>query len=111
VIIALGDIYAQILRREEVRELMRATQQQVRAEAGCISYDFAETLDDPGHFIVVQHWRDRAAFEQHYRSQAFAGYQAAIADQLVRTSELRVHVVSESIQPVESPPGSARDED
>jgi quinol monooxygenase YgiN len=110
-IIAVGDIYAQIPRREQVRELMRATQEQVRGEPGCISYDFAETLDDPGRFIVVQRWRDRAAFDEHYRSQAFADYQAAIGDQLVRTSELYVHVVSESFQPVESSPRSAQDED
>ena len=110
-IIAVGDIYAQIPRREQVRELMRATQEQVRGEPGCISYDFAETLDDPGHFIVVQQWRDRAAFDEHYRSKAFADYQAAIRDQLVRTSELYVHVVSESFQPVESSPRSAKDED
>jgi quinol monooxygenase YgiN len=111
VIIALGDIYAQIPRREEVRELMRRTEEQVRAQPGCISYDFAETLDDPGRFIVVQQWRDQAALEGHYRSQAFADYQAAIGDQLVRTSELRVHLVSESFQPVESPPRAVQDED
>jgi quinol monooxygenase YgiN len=111
VIIALGDIYAQIPRREEVRQLMRATQDQVRTQPGCISYDFAETLDDPGHFIVVQQWRDRAALDEHFRSQAFADYQAAIADQLVRTSELHVHVVSESFRPVESSPRSAQDVD
>jgi quinol monooxygenase YgiN len=111
VIIALGDIYAQIPRREEVRELMRATQEQVRAQPGCISYDFAETLDDPGRFIVVQQWRDRATFDEHYRSQAFADYHGAIGDQLVRTSELHVHLVGESFQPVESSPRSARDDD
>jgi quinol monooxygenase YgiN len=111
VVIALGDIYAQIPRREEVRQLMRATQEQVRAQPGCISYDFAETLDDPGHFIVASQWRDRAALEEHYRSQAFAGYQAAIADQLVRSSDLHVHVVSESFRAVESSPRSVQDED
>jgi hypothetical protein len=89
VIVGLGDIYAQIPRREEVRELMRATQASVREQAGCISYAFAETLDDPGHFIVVQQWRDQAAVDE-------------IASLLVRTSELRLHVVQEGFRPVDS---------
>jgi quinol monooxygenase YgiN len=102
VIVGLGDIYAQIPRREEVRELMRATQASVREQAGCISYAFAETLDDPGHFIVVQQWRDQAAVDEHYGSRAFADYQAKIASLLVRTSELRLHVVQEGFRPVDS---------
>jgi quinol monooxygenase YgiN len=101
-IIALGDIHAQIPRREEVRELMRATQARVREQPGCLSYTFAETLDDPGGFVIVQQWRDQNALERHYRSQAFADYQAGIADRLVRTSELRLHVVQESLLPVDS---------
>ncbi len=103
-IVALGDIYAQIPRRDEVRELMRVTQQRVREQPGCLAYTFAEALDDPGHFIAVQRWRDREALDEHYRSQAFADYQAAISDQLVRASELRVHAVEETFLPVDSSP-------
>jgi quinol monooxygenase YgiN len=101
-IIALGDIYAQIPRLQDVRELMRITQASARVEDGCISYAFAETLDEPGHFLIVQQWRDQVALEEHYRSAAFADYQAQIADQLVRSSELRLHRVGESLVPVDS---------
>jgi quinol monooxygenase YgiN len=103
-IIALGDIYTQIPRREEVRELMRATQARVIEEPGCVSYVFAETLDDPGHFLVVQRWRDQAALDDHYRSRGFADYQTAIGGLLVRTSQLHVHVAGESYTPVDSVP-------
>jgi quinol monooxygenase YgiN len=101
-IIALGDIHAQIPRREEVRELMRVTQARVREQPGCLSYTFAETLDDPGRFVIVQQWRDQEALDGHYRSQAFADYQAGIAHRLVSTSELRLYVVQESLLPVDS---------
>jgi quinol monooxygenase YgiN len=102
VIIAIGDIYAQIPRLDEVRELLRVTQARVREQPGCMFYAFAETLDDPGHFLVVQQWRDQGAVDEHYRSRAFADYQAEIANRLVRTSELRLHVVQESLLPVDS---------
>jgi quinol monooxygenase YgiN len=111
VIIAIGDIYAQIPRREEVRDLMRATQSRTRELPGCVSYTFAETLDDPGHFVVVQEWRDRAALDEHYRSQAFVSYQAKIGELLVRASELRLHTVRESLRPVPSLGGDPRHDD
>ena len=47
-IVVVGDIYAQIPRREEVRDLMRATQARAREQSGCEYFAFAETLDDPG---------------------------------------------------------------
>jgi quinol monooxygenase YgiN len=102
-LVALADVYVQIPQREQARELMLAVQQAARAEQGCISYAFAETLDDPGHFIAVQQWRDEAALEEHYRSQAFADYQARISENLVRSSELRVLSAQETYTPFESP--------
>ena len=101
-IIAAGDIYAQIPFREHIRELMRVTQESAREQPGCLSYAFAESLDDPGHFLLLARWRDQAAIDEHYRSQVFADYQAGTADRLVRSSELRVYVVQDSYVPVDS---------
>jgi quinol monooxygenase YgiN len=110
-VIALGDVYAQVARREQVRKLMRATQARVIEQPGCIDCVFAETLDDPGHFVVVEQWRDRAALDEHYRSEAFAEYQAKIGEYLVRSSELRLHVVQESSLPVDTSPIELSQED
>ena len=103
-LIALGDVYALASHRGRVRELMRVTQERVRQAPGCISYVFAETVDDPGHFVTAQQWREPAALEEHYRSQAFADYQAQIVNSLVRTSELRVHSVQASYVPFDPAP-------
>jgi quinol monooxygenase YgiN len=111
VIIALGDIYAQIPYREQVRELMRATQVRMREQPGCLAYEFAETLEDPGHFLVVQQWEDRAALDAHYRSQEFADYQASIRDRLVRDSDLRAHVVQETVRLLGVSPADPRLDD
>jgi quinol monooxygenase YgiN len=111
VIIALGNIYAQVGRRDEVRELMRGTQSQVREQPGCLSYEFAETLEEPGRFIVVQRWRDRAAIDEHYRSRAFADYQARVAELIVRISELDLHTVQETFRPLASAPVEPQVED
>jgi quinol monooxygenase YgiN len=110
-IIALGDVYAQIQRRREVVEVMRATQAQVREQPGCVSYAFAETLEDPGHVVVVQQWRDQAALDAHYRSEAFARYQARIGALLVRSSELRIFTVTAGLRPVDSSPIAVSQDD
>ncbi len=107
-IVALGDVYALVPARDRVRRLMESTQARVREQPGCVSYVFAETLDDPGHFLVVQRWRDRAAFDEHYASRVFADYQAAITDSLERASELRVHDVQASYEPLDSAPMDPR---
>jgi quinol monooxygenase YgiN len=107
-IIALGDVYAQIPRRDAVKELMGSTQLRVRDQPGCELYVFAEVVDDPGHFVVVQQWRDQAALDEHYRSPEFADYQAKIGDTLVRSSELSLHHVGETVLPLDSAPMDPR---
>jgi quinol monooxygenase YgiN len=101
-VIALGDIYAQIPHLDAVRELMRETQERARQQPGCVSYSFAETLADPGHFVIVQEWRDKGSLEEHYRSQTYSDFQAKLELLLIHSSDLRIHLVEETIRPVES---------
>lgn len=103
-VLAVADVYTQIPYRDEVRELMLTAQNRAREQPGCISYVFAETLDDPGHYVVVQAWREEAALDAHYRSPEFADYQTGIGPWLVRKSELRVHRVMETAFPQDSAP-------
>lgn len=102
-IIAIGEIHAQVPHLPAVREIMRETQRQTREQPGCMGYTFAETLEDPGHFLVVHQWRDRSAFEEHYRSTAFAVYQTRVGGLLVRESQLRVYAVHEGLHPLTTP--------
>jgi quinol monooxygenase YgiN len=100
VIVAIGDVYAQLPRRGEVEQAMLTAQHEAREQHGCITFSFAEVLGDPGHFLVVQRWRDQEALDEHYRSDSFAAYQAAVRHQLVRDSDLQLHVVAESVTPL-----------
>ncbi len=36
-----------------------------RQETGCIAYDCHESLTEPGRFVFVEQWQDRAALETH----------------------------------------------
>jgi quinol monooxygenase YgiN len=104
VIVALGDVYAQIPRREEAEQTMLEAQRAALTQDGCISFAFGEILGEQGHYVVVQRWRDRNALEEHYRSEEFFRYQAAIGPLLVRESELELHTVADAIRPLNSDP-------
>jgi quinol monooxygenase YgiN len=101
VIVALGDVYAQVPQRAAAQEAMLEAQHAALEQDGCVAFVFAEALGEPGHFVVVQRWRDPAALREHYRSESFFRYEAAIQPLLVRESELRVHVVEDEITPVD----------
>jgi quinol monooxygenase YgiN len=100
VIVAIGHVYAQLPRREVVEQAMLTAQREAREQDGCMLFSFAEVLGEAGHFLVVQRWRDQGALEEHYRSDSFAAYQAAMRHQLVRDSDLQLHVVAESVSPL-----------
>ena len=93
-VIAIGDIHARVPDREQVTALMRASETAARAQPGCLYYAFAEALDEPGHFVLVEQWQDERSLDAHYRSAAFASYQEQIGAHLVRSSDLRVFEAS-----------------
>ncbi|HTY96052.1 MAG TPA: antibiotic biosynthesis monooxygenase [Solirubrobacteraceae bacterium] len=101
-IIGLGDIYVQIPHRQVAEGVMTEASRHAQAEDGCLSFTFAEVLEEPGHFVVLERWNDERAIERHYRSPAFADYQRSIARLLVRESEYRLHRVQDTSHPVDS---------
>lgn len=49
------------------RELVEKTRQEER----CLSYDLFIDQKDPGHFVFVEEWPDRAALDAHCRTEHF----------------------------------------
>jgi len=49
------------------RELIAAT----KKEPLCIAYDLYRDEKDPGHFIFIEEWPDRAALDAHCDSEHF----------------------------------------
>ena len=101
-IVVHADVFAQIPYLEDARAAMRSAQAAAIEQDGCVSFQFAEVLGDPGHFVAVERWRDMAALQEHFRSAAFSAYQEAIAPLLVRDSEVLVLEAEGQMRPVES---------
>ncbi|MCX5519237.1 putative quinol monooxygenase [Kaistia defluvii] len=56
---------------EIVRPLYRELVAMTRQEPLCIAYDLFIDQKDPGHFIFIEMWPDRAALDIHCASEHF----------------------------------------
>jgi quinol monooxygenase YgiN len=110
-VIAVGDLFGISGRRAELHALLAASQQDAVGSPGCRRYDFAATLPDPDHVVLISEWDNQAALDQHYRSAAFDAFQFALEGMLARPSEMTVHSIAESVRPTDTRPMDPRDAD
>ena len=110
-VVAIADLYGISGRRSELVAVLADAERDAVAQPGCVRYSFAATVADPDHFVLVSEWRDQAALDAHYRSQAFASFQFSLDGLLARPSDMTVYSVSGSARPVASGPMDPRDAD
>ncbi len=107
-VVAVTQIHGLAGRRDELRALMRATEDQVASEPGCRTYRFAATLEHPDEYVNVQEWDSEQAFADHQRSPAFRAYQQGLFGLLSRPSDMRIHRAPRTVVPEPSGPGDPR---
>ena len=56
---------------ETVLPLYQALIAQTRLESGCLAYDLYHDLKNPGHFVFIEEWPDRAALDAHCNTEHF----------------------------------------
>ncbi|MCU1289420.1 MAG: Antibiotic biosynthesis monooxygenase [Acidobacteria bacterium] len=69
------------VKKEAVEEAKRAALAIVepsRDEAGCLNYDFHQTIDDPSVFVWHETWANQSAIEEHGNSEHFKQFGKAI---------------------------------
>jgi quinol monooxygenase YgiN len=98
-VLAITRIHGIAGRRDDLRALMRDTEERAAAEPGCRMYRFAVTLDDAHEYVHVQEWADEAAWDAHQRSPAFREYQRALFGLLSRPSDMAVHRGPQPVRP------------
>ena len=114
-VLAITHIHGIAGRRDELRALMRDTEQATAAEDGCRVYRFTVTLDDPDEYVHVQEWTSNntsnaseETWKAHQRSPAFNDYQRSLFDLLARPSEMAIHRGAQTTRPAPSGPPDPR---
>jgi quinol monooxygenase YgiN len=110
-LLAVTHIHGLAGRRDELRELMRATESATQAEPGCRLYRFTAALDDADEYVHVQEWESDDAFRAHQASPAFEDYQRGLFDLLARPSDMTIHRVMGTTVPQPSAPLDPRSAD
>ena len=59
--------------RPHMRTMLAASQ----AEDGCLDYNYAEDMTEPGLIHVFERWRDQAALDAHFATPHMAAWRAA----------------------------------
>jgi quinol monooxygenase YgiN len=107
-VVAVTHIHGLAGRRDELRALMRDTEQRTSSEPGCRVYRFAVALEDADEYVHVQEWSSDEAFAAHQGSAAFRDYQRDLFALLARPSEMAVHRVASTTVPEPSAPTDPR---
>jgi quinol monooxygenase YgiN len=64
-IISPGTLSTLAAHADGVRQLLRTIAQATREEPGCLLYLVSENLEQPGHFLLTEHWESMAAIQTH----------------------------------------------
>ena len=78
----------------------------VRSEPGCRRFDVLEPKDENGRIVLYEIYRDRAAFEDHLKTEHFAAFDAAAADLVTDRTVSHFDLVCEASGPLASRGGS-----
>lgn len=71
-IVVVGQFRLPAERMDEARPLMRKVMEATRAEAGCIEYNYAEDVLDPGLIRVSEVWETREQLGAHLKTPHMA---------------------------------------
>jgi quinol monooxygenase YgiN len=66
-------------------ELTASFTEAVRAEPGCLWFDWSRSLDDPNQFVLVEAFRDADAGAAHVQSEHFQAARRDLPPLLVET--------------------------
>lgn len=64
---------------EAVKMAAAAMMEASQAENGCIDYAFAQDVNDPSLFRIVEIWEDDAALKRHFQMPHMAVFNEALA--------------------------------
>ncbi|MGY2002549.1 putative quinol monooxygenase [Blastococcus sp. SYSU DS1024] len=92
-LIVLSSAEAAPGRRDELVAAARAVAAATRADAGCVTYDFAVDLDDPDRVLGVEIWTDRAALDRHMAHEHTRDFLRRVPELVTGEPEMTFHDV------------------
>ena len=80
---------------EEARAALDALVEASRGDAGCRSYEFLESIEQPGRFRSIEEWDDKDTMDAHMRTSHVAAAVTALTPKLTSELEIVTHEVGD----------------
>ena len=95
-LLVLGTVRLPARNMDAARPVMKRMVDASRSEDGCIEYDYAEDVFDPGLIHVKELWTDQGALDRHFGAAHIIEWRAAWPSLGIGDRDLRVYDVAES---------------
>ncbi|MXO89757.1 putative quinol monooxygenase [Pontixanthobacter aquaemixtae] len=95
-ITVIGKIKLPVDQIDGAREALVKTVKATRAEEGCIEYNFAEDLTEPGVIRISEVWDDKERLSSHFQSAHMVEFMAVAATLDISEREVTMYEVSGS---------------
>lgn len=95
VLLIIGTVRLPSHNMEAARPVMRRMAQASRTEDGCIEYEYAEDVFDPGLIHVKELWRDQQALDAHFKAAHLVERRTAWPELGISERNLRLYEVGE----------------
>ena len=83
--------------REAIRAALAAVIEATRAEEGCDDYGCYEDTQQPGRYVFVERWRDRAALDRHIKTPHMAEWMKAAGPKM-KSARGFIHEIASSTE-------------
>jgi quinol monooxygenase YgiN len=94
-IVVIGNLLLQPGTFAKVEKPLLTLLPKSRADAGCISYEFARDVETPDIVRFTERWQDMPTFEAHNAQPHMADFQAAAGQYLAGAPDVAVYQVNE----------------
>jgi len=82
---------------DALRSAIATMESASRAEAGCIEYAFASSLEDPSTIRIVEHWQSMDALRAHFATPHMRAFNAAMRAHPPKSIDVKVYEVAREL--------------
>jgi quinol monooxygenase YgiN len=94
VIVVAGTVRVRPERRAEAIQAALEMAGATRAEAGCLTYQFHVSLEDPNTFFIFEEWETDEALARHFQTAHMKAFQQRIPNFIGGEARIKRYAVS-----------------
>ena len=79
---------------DKVRDVMEATINATRKEAGCIDYSYGQDVLDPDTIVILEYWESPDALKAHFTQPHIAEWLKALGEAGIVSQDIKAYDIA-----------------